>query len=139
MVARRVPRAERDGWRMVARRAPSTMAGACLADGGAPRTAARRPAPDRQIVARRVTGDAARGGLGRRDAPSAVAGDARAARSRETRRRQRAAVAGDAAIAGDALAARRRGHGRCGARLTRETRRAGRGRGRRAPARRTRE
>ena len=57
MVARRVPRAERDGRVMVARparRAPSTMAGAGPADGGALHTAAGRPAPVRRMVARCV-------------------------------------------------------------------------------------
>jgi hypothetical protein len=39
-------------WQMVARRAPSTMAGAGPADGGASRTAARRPTPVRRMVAR---------------------------------------------------------------------------------------
>jgi hypothetical protein len=51
MVARRVPLAERDGRVMVARRAPSAMAGAGPADGGASRTAARRLAPVRRMVA----------------------------------------------------------------------------------------
>jgi hypothetical protein len=77
-------------------------------------------------VTRGVTRDAACGRRERRCRPaqrgrgrrSAVAGDA--AWSRETRRRRRAAVAGDAAIAGDALAARRGGRGRRGARLLRE-------------------